>query len=289
MLKGMKQTDITSLIEWLIETGHLKQVETTRFRPLIHISDSGLKVLSGKSNSSITDFMPNNLVGILSRRYKGKTPHRAPESHEPEPERVEADDSLTEEYEVGESEKTELQAELQMATSSDSQLALELVETIDEDNLAESNVVDAQVESDRRLQIGETNCDSEQPRELADGQHQELIRADLPHSGVVKPSFFWTWRLFADGYSAEQIQQVRHIDLGTIFDHATRAIEEQLPFELKWIFPDDQIAKLADFVGENSNESLLQMLAKCPEDISHESLVLFVKTLATTEESSINS
>ena len=47
LLSGLRQMDVVTLIDWLIDHGYLKQSEQTRFRPILEITDSGRELMRG--------------------------------------------------------------------------------------------------------------------------------------------------------------------------------------------------------------------------------------------------
>lgn len=77
LLKSLKLTEVTALLEFLIEQGYVDQVELTKHRPLVTISPSGMLLMSGKSNVDLTLYMPSDLVESISIQLKDKQPHLA--------------------------------------------------------------------------------------------------------------------------------------------------------------------------------------------------------------------
>ncbi|MFK7767804.1 MAG: RecQ family ATP-dependent DNA helicase [Mariniblastus sp.] len=107
--------------------------------------------------------------------------------------------------------------------------------------------------------------------------NEKQLRIDLPDPNVVQPTFFWTWRLLADGYSIAHIAQVRQLDSATVFDHAIRAIENDLDVEVQWLLSDSKQAALSAFVDAHPSERKSSLLQKLPNGISPEELMYYLK------------
>jgi ATP-dependent DNA helicase RecQ len=54
-------------------------------------------------------------------------------------------------------------------------------------------------------------------------------------SGWEQSEAYWTWRLFRDGYSAEQIERIRRIDLNTVAEHLAKAAENGQFVDPNWL------------------------------------------------------
>ena len=74
---------------------------------------------------------------------------------------------------------------------------------------------------------------------------------DVPSGGDVQPSFYWTWKLLSEGYSVDDLQQVRQLELTTVYDHLIRAAETDLKIEPDWLLNQIEIESLETFVTAN--------------------------------------
>lgn len=252
LLSRLRQNDVSELIEWLVERGYLTQVESTKFRPTVTISTAGVDVMRGHSDYYFADQIPVALSRQLSRMLKGMTPHRAA------PEIEEKQDPVLEVENFG-------TKPLDIETSQHS-LSFE----------------EAEVESELELEF-EMELDRETsspPSEIAvepvetDGKR---LRIDLPQEGTVKPTFFWTWRLLADGYSATHLQQVRGIDLETVFEHAILAAQNQLSIEPEWLLSEASIEQLKSLMREVESSELNDLLSELPPSVSPQQLRYYLK------------
>ncbi len=75
LLKPLRQSDVVMLMEYLIEQGFISQVETTKFRPVIQISEAGRSLMAGEAQVDLTQEMPSVLVNRISVSLRGKKPH----------------------------------------------------------------------------------------------------------------------------------------------------------------------------------------------------------------------
>ncbi|QEG23292.1 RecQ family ATP-dependent DNA helicase [Mariniblastus fucicola] len=263
LLKRLRVDDIVQLIEFLIDNGYADQVETTKFRPTVQINDEGKMLMLGELNIDLTDRMSTKLVDQIGIKLKGKQPHLLPT-------RDQADAESEPEGDVD---------------SSDS----------DEDN---SGVADAETDDVEADSVEETtelpDSDSdEQPDSVRESSNPPVapepkVRIDaaeqsLPGPGQVRPNFFWTWRLFKEGYSMEHVIQARQLDDETVFEHMLRAADDGYPIDIAWLISEDVQQSLHSFVSENEGKRLPQLLASLPDGVESNELMLFLKQSPTTE------
>ena len=86
LLKPLTQADITGLLDFAISSGFVEQVETTKFRPTVRLSDVGASLLSGECYVDFTDSMPAALLKKIKSRLAGETPFLAPAAEQVEDE-----------------------------------------------------------------------------------------------------------------------------------------------------------------------------------------------------------
>ena len=78
LLSAMKQTEVNRLLDWLIDQGLILQMETTKFRPVVQISDEGKRMMASLDGFELAKRLPIGLADLLNRALKGKQP-RLPE------------------------------------------------------------------------------------------------------------------------------------------------------------------------------------------------------------------
>ena len=252
LLKKLRTDDIVELIEFLIDNGYADQIETTKFRPVVQINDEGKMLMLGELNIDLTDRMSTKLVDQIGIKLKGKQPHLLPTRDEAE--EVDEADEVEETEEVHETEEVDAvvsEDSEQEETGSDS----DSVREVDENNIA-ANTVPA---SEPIVRI-------------------EAAEESLPKPGQVRPTYFWTWRLFKEGYSLEHVAQVRQLDRETIFEHVLRAGENKFAIDAAWLLEEETRQRLSSFVQENEGQRLPLLLAKLPNGIESNELMLFLKS-----------
>ena len=320
LLKGLRQSDVVALMEFLIQQGFISQVETTKFRPVLKISPTGRRLMTGELLEDLTSMMPSDLVNSISLHLRGKTPHVMEVKASPYQVDSEDDEEVESDTQPAEDEQAELNAEVDLDEQADLEANLdeeaneELIEELNEDpSEFSAQLFDGDPTSEDWSELNQTPStdthstdtpSSNSPPQAHDvspvsknlfsdqsaddsftNNHSPAnsvatarnIRIDLPAPEIVKPSYYWTWRLLADGYSAEHISQVRQLDRETVFDHAMRAAENDLEVELGWLISESKRETIADFVAANPSERKSNLLSKLPGNVLPQELMYFLK------------
>ena len=261
LLSKLRQSDIVSLLEFLIQCGFIEQFETTKFRPTIRMADAAKDILAGDRFIDLTQSMPPGLVKEIVRRLRGSTPF------------------LTEPAE-SEDETTDSVAESADALEEPVEAAPEAAQTTaDYDEPIESpEVTSSIVPSVDMPQAEPTDVQAQEATEASATSADIEHRVDLPEAEDIQPSFYWTWRLLTQGYRPHHIQQVRNLDQSTIFSHALRAAESNMPMKAQWLMDEAQIATLESFVAAHPNQRTASMLSNLPDGITADQLLLFLKS-----------
>ncbi len=292
LLKDLRQSDVVLLMEFLIQQAFIQQMETTKFRPVVQISDQGRALMSGSVEIDIVPQMPSKLVTEISRKLKGKKPRL----------RTKTTAGNTDLPESASDSEAHESAEIQTQAVDDrSSQSLNKPDSIRESNATaverDSTAISpppiphvspmhstAEPADELPSEFSETPnpFEDSQTADIAKNEADDLpkpiLRVDLPAADSIKPSYFWTWRLLADGYTVGQLQQVRQLDQATIFDHATRAIENGLPARPEWLLSDSHLQVLREYVAANSAAGISELLSGIPEGISPCELLYFLKS-----------
>ena len=151
----------------------------------------------------------------------------------------------------------------------------------DEDDSVEEDEAEDEIESETTTEIVAEA--SPKPIAVVAPATETKIRIDaaeesLPKPGQIRPSYFWTWRLFKEGYSLEHVTQVRQLDRETTFEHMVRAAENTYALDSDWLLDADTQQQLSSFVEQHEGKRLPQLLAKIPEGINASELMLFLKS-----------
>lgn len=260
LLAGLRQADVSGLLEWLIKSGYLKQVETAKFRPVVQITDQGQRVLSGRQRIDFTNKLPGSLVKKISIELHGKQPHIVSDT-EVKDAGADYDEVITQFENATVSHSTTTPAiqvgRVEFEREFDPELFAEFEEEFEPDKLTEPKRSTEAV-----------------PSPVQTGTH---TRIDLPGTDTVKPSYFWTWRLLTDGYSLEQLTQIRQIDAATVFDHAIRAIENDLPLQPDCLLKPDQLSMLRELIAKRGEKRLPEIIAELPSALSGQQLMYYLK------------
>ena len=242
LLKKLRTDDIVELIEFLIDNGYADQVETTKFRPLVQINDEGQMLMKGELNIDLTDRMSTKLIDQIGIKLKGKQPHLLPTRDVVD----EDSEELSDEEEADDNSEVEAETETEAETEILEELSPETIPVV-------------APASKTRIRI-------------------DAAEESLPNPGEVRPSYFWTWRLFKEGYSLEHVTQVRQLDRETTFEHMVRAAENNFAIDVDWLLDAETQHRLSSFVEEHEGKRLPQLLAKIPEGIEASELMLFLKS-----------
>jgi ATP-dependent DNA helicase RecQ len=244
LLKKLRTDDIVELLEFLIDNGYADQIETTKFRPVVQINDNGKMLMLGELDIDLTDRMSTKLVDQIGIKLKGKQPHLLPTREDENEVEIPAEDAIAAE-ETGSSIPA-------ASTDLDSEASVE-------DPAATSVKVEFTEISASSIEL-------------------PAFEPTLPGSGESRPNYFWTWRLFHDGYSIDHVCAVRNLEKETVFEHMIRAAENKLPVETDWLIDPKTAKTISNFVSENSGVRMPKMMAKLPKEVHSNELLLFMKS-----------
>jgi ATP-dependent DNA helicase RecQ len=200
LLKLLRQEDIGELIAALLAKGWLTQVEVTRFRPTIQITDEGRAVMTGPLDPQRLAAIPSPLALTIGRQ------------------------------------------------------------------LATVDVPPVKLEP------------SGAPATKENPSNNEPVAASTqpqPDAAASVPDYYWTWKLFADGYGAQDVREIRQIDANQLFEHLTRAARSGHPTQSHWLLTAAKIKTLQACIGGASGREILQS-ANVPPGITTEEWTYFV-------------
>jgi ATP-dependent DNA helicase RecQ len=291
LLKALRLEDLSNLLEHLVEQGFIHQIETTKFRPVMQISPSGKSLMAGEEYIDVTETLPGHLVNILSLKLKGKKPHLV-DGVEPTPN----EEPTLDDDEDGESQIRESEATTSSLFDSDAS------ESVEDFSRHEPAVVQPvfSVASDSE-NAGPDSADSlfDQPVEDEDENESEksigqqsvnqpgssdklaetpaATRVDEAQTECRKPNFYWTWKLLVDGYTPQQIEEVRRINKETLYDHVLQAAENDMPPQQEWLLSEKEIRQLKKFVTERPSKRVSTLISELPASIEPNKLLIFLK------------
>ena len=273
LLKPLRQSDIVRLVDFSISAGFVEQIETTKYRPTIRLSPTGVSLLSGESYVDLSENLEPELVRAVTTKLTGKLPFLASSD---------------------ECESADLAKQENDSVSNDSGACLphsneDLTEEETEhrpDNELEEQIIAGGDRITETSAAHEANDSTDQLNESSarapEVDSSPTLRTDLPATDEIKPSYYWTWRLLSEGYRRQHIQQVRNLDTATIFSHALRAAEEGMESRRQWLLSDEKITMLQHYVSQQSQESdggdpTPRLLAGLPKSLHMEELLFYLK------------
>ena len=103
-----------------------------------------------------------------------------------------------------------------------------------------------------------------------------IERHDSAASSTVRPGFYWTWKLLSDGYSVDEVAQVRNMDQQTVLEHTLRAAEDRLVVEPSWVLSPTKQTFLKQFVDQHPDQRPAGLLSKLPAGVTAKELLLFL-------------
>ena len=298
LLKPLRQSDIVSLIEFAISAGFVEQIETTKFRPTIRLSESGVALLSGENYVDLSKNLTPPLVKTLITRLAGKSPFLAPDAQsddggDDDDGQIDPPRGIPKITDAARSAEMKLDQQyeehLENDNSEDDQQRVfeEAIIITEAENLTASflppvpDTSPAPSPNTNLNTVPKNPASEESPSAPSTVTH--TLTSDLPATDKFQPSYYWTWRLLSEGYRRQHIQQIRNLDTATIFSHAIRAAEEGMRTEKQWLLAPQKIEMLAEYVDQQASDSSPEertprLLAGLPEKIHIEELLYYLKS-----------
>ena len=196
----------------------------------------------GELDIDLTDRMSTKLVDQIGKKLKGKEPHLLPTRDSEQVDEVEIEETELDESDENESETDSVREVPDKAPIAEEQSIVKAVVPVEK----------------KTLRI-------------------DVVDESLPQPGQTRPNFFWTWKLFKEGFSIEHVAQARNLERETIFEHMLRASESEYPIQTEWLIDESAHQNISEFVNKNKGKRLPQLLAKIPDGIEANELILFLR------------
>ncbi len=257
-LKQLRQETVTDLVSQLLTAGWLIQTEATRYRPVIQISDEGRTLLQSAMDLRVFDAISADVASTIARTLsdidRPDVPPKAPET------RIVAD-------------APELSCDSQSAPPADLESRRQEPDSIGSNDLSDRRVSPAKASSDTAASTLHTSIATASEPRLETARTTAPAEATVatsmdPRPAAAKPSYYWTWRLFTDGYEAAQVQQIRQIDLSQIVEELTVAAERGHVTERSWILTPRQLAELGKVSPGIGNRTATRGLREVPNGVT---------------------
>ena len=114
------------------------------------------------------------------------------------------------------------------------------------------------------------------PRTQSGGFYEERVETDEP-APALRPSYYWTWRLLAQGFFAEECQAIRGITREALLDHVLQAAENGLDIRPAWCLAPETIATLDALAADGLPSQLRPLLAQLPPGTRYEEVQIYAK------------
>jgi ATP-dependent DNA helicase RecQ len=92
-----------------------------------------------------------------------------------------------------------------------------------------------------------------------------------------RPSYYWTWRLLAAGFSAKECAAIRGLSVEVVLDHLLRAAESGHTVEAAWCLSGELRAALDTLAPPGSSPSIRTLLEQLPSGARYEEVQLYLK------------
>lgn len=309
LLKPLRQIDIVGLIDFSISSGFIEQVETTKYRPTIRLSETGASLLSGESYVDLTNDLPPDLIKALTTKLAGKAPFLASpvagvnddeamlhdDDHADSPkEKAAAQNDPASDTTNASNASAPLQGQpTELRTHVDANVDAKVDADVDiEDELDQQfeqhleNEPHADADTDAEPDAESDPAPAPDPEPKPEPEPESAPHAtptpettvDLPATDEIRPSYYWTWRLLNEGYRRQHVQQIRNLDTATIFSHALRASEEGMATRRCWLLSPDKIKRLETYLAQRPGERTPRLLADLPDEIPIQELLYYLKS-----------
>lgn len=201
LLRGAGIDQVNDLLDWLLATSRLSQTQTAKFRPVIDLTATGREWLRGQFAGVLHQQMPEELANRLAAAFKGKYPK---------------DVTAAPTVETG-----QVRIPREVALDENSPRVTALLDSVP----VWASAAEEAKSSDPVAESTERAAATGVPRSFA------KARVDLPHLAERQPTWFWTWRLLADGYAWSQICAVRNLDCEQVLADLLLARREHKPID----------------------------------------------------------
>ncbi len=97
-----------------------------------------------------------------------------------------------------------------------------------------------------------------------------------PADASARPTHYWTWRLLAAGFSADECAAIRALSRETVLEHALKAMEEGRAVPVEQCLSKDVRTALARLIRGKTLPDAPALLARLPAGTTHQEVRLFL-------------
>jgi hypothetical protein len=99
-----------------------------------------------------------------------------------------------------------------------------------------------------------------------------------------RPTYYWTWRLLHDGYTAEECLAIRRLDLDRLVTDLLRAVAGEYPVQAAWVLRPEELAWLDDYMDPDSPEDREKLADSRPQRLGAELVEFYLRTRESNQE-----
>lgn len=278
LLKNLKQTEVMTLIDSLLDVGCLTQVSPEPGRPRVQLTELGEQVMREQVTLPRIILLPD----VLLSKLNGKS-SRSSVSEAIEPA------VLTRGSMPSISVQANKEPTKEPSSKTPNDLNSILAEQEDGEGLSQSGGMvferdwQQQEHSERewepeREQEDERIFYLDKPEmEVNSATHEEIARKSVENPAR-QPRHYWVWRMLSAGFSAQECQAALGMDADDLLDAALRAAEEGWPVASEWCLSNDEQMRLGQLVSREPEIKRRPQSAKLPPGLSYQHLQWFLRT-----------
>jgi len=303
LLKHLTQPEVAALVDGLIVTGHLEQVDIEPRRPVVQLTAIGAEVMKGQAPLPKELPIPRELLMKLcgckeDRRPAGEKTADPPvalaELPPPDPQllaalmrwrRAVADEAgFPPHYILSKSTLEELAQ--RRPTTEEGLLAVKGIGSTKATRygaeilkILSSDVDSISIRSEEGVRGLET------PSPAAPHSQDEEDPAGTSYTPEVdlhpplenSPSYYWTWRLLSQGFSLAECMTIRGLTREVVIEHALRAVEDGCRVRAEWCLSSGVLKAMEAAIGSGAPSRIGAILPQLPPGTRYEEVQLYLK------------
>ena len=262
LLSDLKQDQVVELLDALLLVGCLEQVGHESRRPTVQLTERGQEVMAGRSGAELN--LP--LSPELARRFAGRSARSA------------APRDSSGRYPSDGSPRTEPPAPSAPQGTAVEQTEASFSTAANDERQDVEHVASAESSS----LPASTSRDLAGERPAASVSRGAEVAAGIEFAGGAAPSHYWTWRLLAAGFAADECAAIRGLECDTVLDHALRSVDSGWPVDPAWFLSPESLQAFAATIGEENPSRIRPLLSRLPPGTRYEEVQLFLKCRSAT-------
>jgi superfamily II DNA helicase RecQ len=139
-------------------------------------------------------------------------------------------------------------------------------------------VMKGSAELTERLNLDKRLASRLQPIERSAESPRRAIHAPAPKVNHVDAPHYWTCRVLASGFTAEECCQIRGLSHDELQDQLLRAAQDGQPVDPRWVLSSAQIASLDEVLKRISGSQLSERLSTLPAGVNQRQARLYLLT-----------